>query len=74
MRQRGLEVPGDIAVTGFYDFDFAQFVDPALTTVRIPGYEIGRTAGEMLVDVLEGHAPRERQPVLPVELKLRESA
>jgi DNA-binding LacI/PurR family transcriptional regulator len=73
VRQRGLRVPDDIAVTGFDDFNFAEFADPALTTVRIPGYDIGRAAGELLVDVLEGEAPAERQIVLPVELMLRES-
>jgi DNA-binding LacI/PurR family transcriptional regulator len=74
VRQRRLRVPEDIAVTGFDDFDFAEFVDPALTTVRVPGYEIGRTAGRMLVDVLEGRSPAARQLELAVELKLRESA
>jgi DNA-binding LacI/PurR family transcriptional regulator len=74
VREFGLKVPKDIAVTGFDDFDFAEFTDPALTTVRIPGYEIGRVAGQSLVDVLEGSVPSERHVVLPVELKLRESA
>jgi DNA-binding LacI/PurR family transcriptional regulator len=74
VRERGLKVPDDVAVTGFDDFDFAQFADPALTTVRIPGYEIGRAAGEALIDVLGGGMPTERQVVLPVELELRESA
>jgi DNA-binding LacI/PurR family transcriptional regulator len=74
VRERGLKVPDDIAVTGFDDFDFAQFADPALTTVRIPGYDIGRTAGEALVEVLGGGTLADRQVVLPVELELRESA
>jgi DNA-binding LacI/PurR family transcriptional regulator len=74
VRARGLKVPDDVAVTGFDDFDFAQFTDPALTTVRIPGYDIGRAAGEALVDLLEGGMPADRQVVLPVELELRESA
>jgi DNA-binding LacI/PurR family transcriptional regulator len=73
-RHRGLSVPRDIAVTGFDDFDFAQFADPALTTVRIPGYDIGRTAGEALIGVLEGRSPAERHVVFPVALELRESA
>ena len=74
VRERGLSVPGDVAVTGFDDFDFAQFADPALTTVRIPGYDIGRAAGEALIGVLEGDPPAERQVVFPVTLELRESA
>jgi DNA-binding LacI/PurR family transcriptional regulator len=73
-RERALEVPGDIAVTGFDDFDFAQFANPALTTVRVPGYDIGRAAGQALIEVLAGGAPAERQQVLPVTLELRESA
>jgi DNA-binding LacI/PurR family transcriptional regulator len=73
-RERRLRVPEDVAVTGFDDFDFAEYVDPALTTVRVPGYEIGRTAGRMLVDVLEGRPPAARQLELAVELQLRESA
>jgi DNA-binding LacI/PurR family transcriptional regulator len=74
VRERGLRVPADVAVTGFDDFDFAQFTNPALTTVRIPGYDMGRAAGEALIDVLGGGGPTDRQPVLSVELELRESA
>lgn len=73
VRERGLTVPDDVAVTGFDDFQFAEYTDPPLTTVRIPGYDIGRTAGEALVDLLEGRPRRRRHHVLPVELKLRAS-
>jgi DNA-binding LacI/PurR family transcriptional regulator len=73
-RQRGVRVPEDLAVTGFDDFDFAEFVDPPLTTVRVPGYEMGRVGAERLADPLEGQRWVERRTVLPVELCLRESA
>jgi DNA-binding LacI/PurR family transcriptional regulator len=73
VREHGLRVPEDVAVTGFDDFHFAEFTDPPLTTVRIPGYDIGRAAGQALVDVLEGRPRRRRRLVLPVELKLRAS-
>jgi DNA-binding LacI/PurR family transcriptional regulator len=73
VRQRALRVPEDVAVTGFDDFDFADFVDPPLTTVRIPGYEMGHDAAQWLVDRLEGGAAREPRVELPVELCLRES-
>ncbi len=45
----GLDVPGDLAVTGFNDFDFAAVVTPSLTTVRIPGYEMGVAAATSLL-------------------------
>lgn len=59
----GLQVPGDISVTGFDDLDFAASISPALTTVRIPAEAIGDAAAAYLVDTLAG-----RQPVLPAPL------
>jgi DNA-binding LacI/PurR family transcriptional regulator len=73
-RARGLRVPDDLAVTGFNDFAFAEFVEPPLTTVHVPGYEIGRTAAELLIDHLNGEQQPRRDVVLPVELRVRGSA
>jgi DNA-binding LacI/PurR family transcriptional regulator len=73
-RRRGLRVPEDVAVTGFDDFDFAEFVHPPLTTVRVPGYEMGRVAAESLLQLLQGKPVAERRIVLPVVPCLRESA
>ncbi len=44
----GLNVPGDISVTGIGDFKGASEIEPALTTVRIPAKNIGRQAGRVL--------------------------
>jgi DNA-binding LacI/PurR family transcriptional regulator len=76
LQVRGLKVPDDVAVAGFNDFDFSAFVNPPLTTVRIPGYEIGRIAASRLIGYLEGtlDLATERRVVLPVELVLRASA
>ena len=70
-RERGLRIPEDVAITGFDDFDFAAAVEPALTTVAIPGYEMGRHAAHSLIaapdaGALQGTAFR-------AELKLRAS-
>jgi DNA-binding LacI/PurR family transcriptional regulator len=74
VRNQGLSVPDDVAVSGFDDFDFSQYVDPPLTTVSIPGYEMGRRAAEGLIAQLEGRQAAESRVELPVELCLRESA
>jgi DNA-binding LacI/PurR family transcriptional regulator len=71
-RARGLRVPRDLAVTGFDDFAFAEFVEPPLTTVHVPGYEMGQTAAELLIDHLGGGSGG-RHVTLPVELRLRGS-
>ena len=73
-RARGLRVPDDLAVTGFNDFAFAEFVEPPLTTVHVPGYEMGCTAAQLLIEHLDGAPPARPQVTLPVELRLRGSA
>ena len=44
----------EIAVTGFNDLAFAEFVEPSITTVHVPGYEMGRAAAQLLIDELRG--------------------
>lgn len=71
----GLAVPGDVAITGFDDFEFAAYTRPRLTTVSVPGYEMGLRAAETLIADLESEAPGSpQQHVLPAELRVRESA
>lgn len=74
VRERGLRVPDDVAVAGFDDFEFAAYTDPPLTTVRVPGFEMGRLAATKLIDLVEGRDTRPGSVVLPVELKIRGTA
>lgn len=72
---RGLAVPEDLAVCGFDDFPFSEFARPALTTVRIPAYEMGREAARILIGHLapgaSGTLPEHKE--FPVELMTRSS-
>jgi DNA-binding LacI/PurR family transcriptional regulator len=72
-KARGLRVPDDVAVTGFDDFAFSSFIEPQLTTIRVPGYEMGQVAAEMLLAEVDGRGPRVRQVVLPTQLVIRGS-
>lgn len=49
IQDAGLAVPGEIAVVGYDNRDFAQIIRPRLTTVSLPVYEMGRTAAEQLL-------------------------
>lgn len=51
---KGLDVPGDLSLVGFDDLFFAPLLNPPLTTVQQPRKEIGRTAMELLLALLEG--------------------
>lgn len=48
LRDRGLRVPQDFALTGFDDIPTLVDITPSLTTVHLPLDEIGRMAGEMV--------------------------
>lgn len=45
----GIRVPEDISITGFDDIAIAQFVEPGLTTVRVPQQQMGQRAAEELM-------------------------
>ncbi len=74
-RRTGRKVPDDLAVVGFGDFDVAVIADPPLTTIRVPGYRMGRIAAESLLAQLDDHTARARAPIdLGFEVVRRETA
>lgn len=48
-RDHGLRIPENIAVAGIDGLDVSLFVEPQLTTVRVPRFKMGKTAGELLM-------------------------
>jgi LacI family transcriptional regulator len=70
---RGLQVPNDIAVTGFNGFDVWRYTRPTLTTVMSPAYEMGRYAGELLMNRLRGQAFSRHNTIFPVSLQVGDS-
>ena len=73
LSQAGVSVPGQLSVVGFNDNDFAAFLHPPLTTVRLPIREIGEQAGRYLAQCLKGENPP-KPATLKVELIERASS
>ncbi|MBN1875343.1 MAG: LacI family DNA-binding transcriptional regulator [Anaerolineae bacterium] len=73
IHERGLSVPGDIALAGFDDIAFSRQVYPPLTTVHMPAYEMGKRAAEFLFKRLEDPSLEPMQEIMPMQLMIRQS-
>jgi LacI family transcriptional regulator len=72
-RRLGLRIPDDLSLVGFDDADYAQALDPPLTTIRQPLLAMAEAAVELLIAQLS-HPERSHRPrVLPTELVARGS-
>jgi LacI family transcriptional regulator len=70
---RGLRIPGDVAIVGYNDVPFAARLAPPLTTLRVPVREFGRISAEMLIDQIHSGRSVLRRVVLQPELVIRGS-
>jgi len=75
IKSKGLNIPKDIAVVGFGDDStLSEMVDPSLSSVIQPGYEMGKEATKLLLDKINGkESESPRQIKLNTRLKIRQS-
>lgn len=71
-RERGIDVPAGLSITGFDDIELAPHVSPPLTSVRSDPFGWGRAAAATLLQQIDGHrSPDVELP--PAELVVRDS-
>jgi LacI family transcriptional regulator len=73
LTEHGIDCPGDVSVTGFGNMPFAARFQPPLTTVRIPQYDIGVAAAQLMVERLGQAHVEPRHVRLEPDLVVRES-
>jgi len=74
MKESGIKIPDDVGVVGFDDIYVSSMMEPALTTVKQPNYEMGYRAVELLLEVLNNKNDNlDRKTVLNTELIIRKS-
>jgi LacI family transcriptional regulator len=74
MTGRQLHVPGDMAIVGYDDIDFAAAAAVPLTSVRQPSAQLGQAAAELLIEEVSSPAThRHRQVIFEPELVVRAS-
>jgi LacI family transcriptional regulator len=76
LKQAGIAIPQDIAFVGFNNDPLAKVVEPNLTTVNYPGYEMGEAAAQTLINHLNGtsNINSTNTIILRSELVIRESS
>lgn len=74
LRETGRRVPDDVALIGFDDSAVVRHMDPALTSVRRPIEETGRTTARVLLKEIASEHQERPQIVLPTELVVRDSS
>jgi LacI family transcriptional regulator len=73
INEKGLRVPEDISVVGFDDIWVAERITPALTTVKVSLYEMGRLAMDILFNKMKGFPLEQERIVLESSLVIRHS-
>lgn len=79
IKEMGLSVPDDIAIVGFSNWQNGQFMQPTLTTVDQPGFEMGQQATKLLISQIEQKLKDKLDPqpvskVMDTQLIVRESS
>lgn len=72
LHEAGIKVPEEMSIFSFDDIESAAFLQPALSSVKVHTFEMGRTAAKLLYDRMNSRSIPFKV-VLPTELSLRES-
>lgn len=73
LRDKGLRVPEDLAIVCFDDFEWTGVIDPPLSVVQQPAYELGEKAARILLDRIGNPDQQKMEYRLPARLVVRES-
>ncbi|MBN2441694.1 MAG: LacI family DNA-binding transcriptional regulator [Spirochaetales bacterium] len=71
---RGIKIPGDFSLIGYDDIEVSSYVTPALTTIKQPAVEMGKSALEIVSTIVhEPHHGDYKNTLFKPELVIRES-
>ena len=73
LRETSVAVPADLSLITFDDMDLFPFVDPPITAIAQPAYQIGAEAARTLISTLSGDQFVPREVVLPTVFRSRSS-
>jgi len=69
----GYSIPEDIGVVGFNDQPIAKYINPKLTTVKVPIQEMGKKAAEMLIKIINDKSYHGEEIIIPTQIISRQT-
>lgn len=60
LKRKKLKVPGDISVIGYDDISFCEYIEPELTTIKQPIYDMGKEAFKLLIQIINGEVKEKK--------------
>jgi len=75
LKKREIAIPLQVAFAGFSNFSAPELFEPPLTTIKQPAFEMGKTAVELLLNLIESKKPVKQfeKKILATELLIRNS-
>ena len=74
LKEKRVAIPGDIAIIGFDDYRWAPIIEPPLSMVRQPAYDIGEKASKLLIEkIKKEEISVYKEYRLPIRLVIRDS-
>ena len=74
IKKLGLRIPADIGIVGFDDRRFCKYLEPPLTSIHQPKYEMGAKSTELLIKTIENKEVLNKKIYLEMQLSIRESS
>ncbi|MFK7861423.1 MAG: LacI family DNA-binding transcriptional regulator [Granulosicoccus sp.] len=76
LQEQGVQVPNDVGVAGFGNFEVSRYAMPSITTVKVDPAEVGRVAADLVIRLLGDKVSTRKEPKkfqIDVSLSLRDS-
>ena len=74
LQKNGVKIPDDIAIVGFSESPMGTIIEPNLTSIKQPTYEMGIAAAKLLIDQIENSNATPQTITLEATLNQRESS
>ena len=69
----GYRIPEDIGVVGFNDQPIAKYINPKLTTLKVPIQKMGKKAAEMLIRIINDKSYYGEEIIIPTKIISRQT-